>query len=620
MLDYVQAVEYIRQAALGLAHAHGVGMIHRDVKPGNLLVDSNDVVKLLDLGLARFFDDGEKESLTVTHDEKVLGTADYLAPEQALDSHTVDYRADIYSLGCTLYFLLTGHPPFTEGTLAQRLMSHQVKEPPPVSKDRPDVPADLVRILGKMMAKKAEERYQTAQDNADALANWLFAHGGDDWRRRHAAGMGSGPVPGQSPAGGSGSQPGGQIATARATLAAAGNTANLAGSDTAPGGHRTYTSGDEDEMIPLAPDGDEKTISAPAALSGSGTKSAQTKPPAPQSAVPPASPVRPASARDSLAGRPSQPVADRTAKAPPPSRPAPPQRRPPQTILARPVADDPDAAEVVPEVVPIMEPVARPRSDIIPGTGRSGIHRGRESSIIQSRKAAHDRSMRMLGIGAVVIAAIVIVATIITISSRPADDVYPTSPSGVTGPGDQNSKDVARSADEITVGDNADYRTIGEALTAANERSGKPGFPDIQVIRVAGGQIYTERIRIDATTDPKWRKGIVLMCDDVDRAVLTGPGAEPVVFLRGISKFTLKGFEIRADNKPVAIELADQLVGTQLQQLQISGFSQAGIHGVNAQGLSTPEGRLVFSKLVFRANNKQAVAVELQGSAVRYDP
>ena len=158
--SFLDSAEYIRQAALGLHNAHEAGMVHRDVKPGNLLVDPNGVVKVLDLGLARFFtgDEGE-DALTIRHDEKVLGTADYLAPEQALDSHTVDARADIYSLGCTFYFLLTGRPPFTEGTLAQRLMAHQTKVPPTIESIRPETPLSLANIVRKMVAKKAEDRY-----------------------------------------------------------------------------------------------------------------------------------------------------------------------------------------------------------------------------------------------------------------------------------------------------------------------------------------------------------------------------------------------------------------------------------------------------------------------------
>jgi serine/threonine-protein kinase len=175
-MDYIAATEYIRQAAEGLAHAHQSGLIHRDVKPGNLLVDQKNVVKILDLGLARFIDE-QKASLTVAFDENVLGTADYLAPEQALDSHRVDARADIYGLGCTLYFLLTGHPPFVGGTLAQRLMMHQKQQPPSILLDRPDAPADLVEICMKMLAKKPGDRYQTAAEVARELAAWLVGRG-----------------------------------------------------------------------------------------------------------------------------------------------------------------------------------------------------------------------------------------------------------------------------------------------------------------------------------------------------------------------------------------------------------------------------------------------------------
>jgi serine/threonine protein kinase len=175
-LDYAVAADYVRQAADGLAHAHAAGLIHRDIKPANLLVDQSDVVKVLDLGLARF-NDGNLASLTVTHQENVLGTADYLAPEQARDSHGVDARADIYSLGCSLYYMLTGHAPFPDGTLPQRLMRHQKEAPPAITLDRPDAPADLIDICMKMMAKKPAERYQTAEEVSDAMSQWLVDHG-----------------------------------------------------------------------------------------------------------------------------------------------------------------------------------------------------------------------------------------------------------------------------------------------------------------------------------------------------------------------------------------------------------------------------------------------------------
>lgn len=176
VIEFALAAEYVRQAAEGLAYAHQAGLVHRDIKPGNLLLDLNGTVKILDLGLALVSGD-EEFSLTVAHDEKVLGTADYLAPEQALDSHKVDARADIYSLGCTLYFLLTGYPPFTEGTLAQRLMAHQTKAPPPLVERRADTPNGLAAIVVKMMAKRPEDRYQTAKEVAEVLAAWVTANG-----------------------------------------------------------------------------------------------------------------------------------------------------------------------------------------------------------------------------------------------------------------------------------------------------------------------------------------------------------------------------------------------------------------------------------------------------------
>ena len=130
----------------------------------------------MDLGLARFTEE-DKASLTVAFDENVLGTADYLAPEQAIDSHGVDLRADIYGLGCSMYFLLTGHPPFPDGTLPQRLMQHQKQMPPSIRARRPDAPVELVDICMKMMAKKPDQRYQSMFDVARVLNSWLTTKG-----------------------------------------------------------------------------------------------------------------------------------------------------------------------------------------------------------------------------------------------------------------------------------------------------------------------------------------------------------------------------------------------------------------------------------------------------------
>jgi serine/threonine protein kinase len=171
-MDVLRATHYIRQAALGLQHAHETaGLVHRDIKPGNILVDRNGIVKILDMGLARFFHD-EDDILTKKYDENVLGTADYLAPEQALDSHGVDIRADIYSLGATFYFCLTGRTPFHEGTVAQKLIWHQTRQPKALRSLRPEVPEGIAAIIEKMMSKDPAARYPAPSDVAEALEPW----------------------------------------------------------------------------------------------------------------------------------------------------------------------------------------------------------------------------------------------------------------------------------------------------------------------------------------------------------------------------------------------------------------------------------------------------------------
>ena len=175
-LPFELAGEYMRQAAEGLHHAHEHGIIHRDIKPANMIVNPDGVLKVLDLGLTRLSSE-EAESLTLKYNELMLGTVDYLSPEQALSSHHIDSRADIYSLGCTFYFLLTGQPPF-DGSEALRLMKHQTEKAPEITKFRADAPAELVAIIDKSMAKKPDDRYQVAGEMAKALGEWLSTRPG----------------------------------------------------------------------------------------------------------------------------------------------------------------------------------------------------------------------------------------------------------------------------------------------------------------------------------------------------------------------------------------------------------------------------------------------------------
>jgi len=168
-LSVEAAVSVAVQVCHGLAHAHDRGLVHRDVKPANVLLDSTGTAKLLDLGLVRSEADVDSR-LTAEYGSAILGTADYVAPEQAVNSSTVDTRADLYSLGATLYFLLAGRTLFPEGGAAQKLMWQQWKHPAPLTDFRADLPPGLWPAVRKALAKRKEDRYATALDFADALA------------------------------------------------------------------------------------------------------------------------------------------------------------------------------------------------------------------------------------------------------------------------------------------------------------------------------------------------------------------------------------------------------------------------------------------------------------------
>ena len=174
-MDVRRATFYARQIAVGLDFAFRNGIIHRDIKPGNVLIDRLGQAKILDMGLARFYKD-TSDMLTVKYDDKiVLGTADYVAPEQVANSHSADVRADIYALGASFYFLLAGHPPFPQGTVSQKLTWHRTKDPTPIRQLRPEVPEALAAIVQKMLMKDPNQRYQSPAEVAMELERWVPA-------------------------------------------------------------------------------------------------------------------------------------------------------------------------------------------------------------------------------------------------------------------------------------------------------------------------------------------------------------------------------------------------------------------------------------------------------------
>ena len=172
--------DLIRQAAMGLEHAYQMGMVHRDIKPANLLVQRATaqnpsvpcVVKILDFGLARLHGAAGRKQTILTRANLIMGTPDFVSPEQARDMHDVDIRSDLYSLGCTFYFLLTGRVPFPGGTSMEKMIQQNAGEPEPIEELCPEAPPEVTAIVRRLMAKTPDDRFQTPADLAAALARF----------------------------------------------------------------------------------------------------------------------------------------------------------------------------------------------------------------------------------------------------------------------------------------------------------------------------------------------------------------------------------------------------------------------------------------------------------------
>jgi serine/threonine protein kinase len=168
-LPVAHACHYIRQAALGLQHAHEKGLVHRDLKPQNLMRTPKGVVKILDFGLAKLASEHRTDD-RLTADGDAMGTPQYMPPEQWRDTKSADIRADIYSLGCSLFCLLTGRPPFLKRSKLEYMAAHALETPTPVDSLRPEVPPELASLIARMLAKEPAQRPQTPQEVAAALA------------------------------------------------------------------------------------------------------------------------------------------------------------------------------------------------------------------------------------------------------------------------------------------------------------------------------------------------------------------------------------------------------------------------------------------------------------------
>jgi serine/threonine-protein kinase len=624
-LGYVATAEYVRQAADGLQAAHDNGVIHRDIKPGNLLLDDKGVIKLLDLGLARMIDETEQNSLTIQHDEKVLGTADYLAPEQAIDSHTVDTRCDIYSLGCTMLFMLTGHPPFPEGTLAQRLLAHQTRQPAPITKDRPDAPPSLLEIISRMMHKQPAERYQNARDVAQALLQWLRENGGEEWGKLNPLASSTqdnsnSVLQGKSDVHRSQSaqrtvsaSSGDSVVDATRQVPSAGNTAASA----------SPTAGDAPHAEPELTDFFSSLANKPGAVPPAATRPPSATPPRKQgssplmrSPIPEAPPLKKSDSGTKGASPPKagttpaksgpQPIVGKsgTTQKKPGSRPNLPKVSGPSTgggvdfsflnSTGKSPSEDDDSIGLSTE----MSAGLAVGAGGISGSGAKGPRSRTRKNVVPSvspidRLKTFCRENPKL--------AIPIATTVLVVVLVAGYFAFPTSKSNkrITSK-DADSKSSPFAAPDATrkqwsVGPSSDLKSIGAALVKikALPRDGKR---TLHLVLVAAGT-YAERIVLDTS----FPAGIQFEVAEGEQVTLKPAGTEPIVQVTGnYEGFGLNGFTLDASARPVAVQLTAMLPGAQLKRLTLTGYTQTGIKADGASGGSEGYNRLLLEEITFK--------------------
>ncbi len=566
-MDAVRAAHYIRQAALGLQHAHEqAGLVHRDIKPGNILVDRNGIVKILDMGLARFFHD-EQDDLTKQHDENVLGTADYLAPEQAIDSHGADIRADIYSLGATFYFCLAGRTPFAEGTVAQKLIWHQTRQPKPLKSLRPDVDDGLLTIIDHMMAKDRNQRYQTPHEIVEALSPWtktsIAMPTEVEMPRLSLAAMGNPSVTSAGMGGGSEGLP----ALARSS----------GGATPAP---------KPSWQVPTPnnlPNNSQSTL---------------------RSATPPARPVSPPPAP---AARPASSPPARPAPSPAPapaakSAPAPARAPAPSLLQATPVAPRPAAA---PAVIPSAEQsaaweqfagaVADDATARIDAAPKSGRRRNRQTQ--EAEASRRRRLLLILGVVGVLLIGVVGFFIWRAFSSR---DVKPQPPPGET-----------RKPTTFSVGLDADFPTLGVLMKTGQLRPGD---------RVLVQSDLNEELRIDKH-DAGALKGITIEAEGKKKEVLWRPAKKStrpsaIVMLTDVEDVTIKGFTFdgKGDSGPAdnLIQLIGKCRNVKLENLKLRNYIDSGMRFTNC--MATKERPVRVNGVEFHDDRKVPLLFEVRAS------
>lgn len=599
------AADMIRQSALGLEHAHRAGLVHRDVKPGNLLYTTDGVIKVLDLGLARFFEDEGDHSLTVQHDERVLGTADYISPEQALDSHKVDARTDLYSLGCTMFFLLAGHPPFNSGSLAQRLIAHQTQPPPAITSIRPDVPLSLQAIIEKMMAKKVEDRYQSAQEVADDLTNWLAKP------ELHEA---SDNLGGSPPAVVVPVIPHSDYEVALADSSSVKLTGRASSTQTRPASPGT----DPGKTGGGAAEKSEANEASDVALSPTGGKGARK-------------PLRkgPGTGADS-------------------SRPAHPRNKSGGTgkgtksgtsdvdlldQVFNPSLLDLDDLEFVDQSGDSDSQLnAQWRGPL----SNSGFKRQKKK-----RKSSSSKFFRFLAdipaigwvvivvglVGLVVVTGWLIYGDLPTLPTIASDtqSATPSSPGGET-PAQPGAPEVGATGSEATpssslepvseiveVGPTGKFQTISQAITFVRDNFRPTGDQDRRTIQVAGDATYAESIQIIGGGTSPFPRNVTIKSVGTRPAMIQGVGGQPVLNVQEVESLTFSGFQINGQGAKNVIRVAGHCPAIRFDSIEIRNFTGTGILLENVSGKAGAE--CLLSGVNIKGNASDAVGVLCQAAA-----
>ncbi len=636
-LDFQATVEYCRQSADGFHHAHQSGLVHRDVKPANLLVDQNGVVKILDLGLARFFDDQDEKSLTVANDEKVLGTADYLAPEQAMDSHTADHRADVYGLGCSMYFTLCGHPPFNEGTLTQRLMAHQTKEPTPIEEEREGVPESLVLVLRKMMAKKPEDRYQTMEEVSHALRDWLLAHADEDWLAANskivvASRDDSNPQSGAS----------GKVALPTTPAPEAAPPAETVESP-------VVEAPVVEDPVVEAPAVDVPPVEAPAVDVPAAAAPATAEQAAPAPVVEPTFAPQPAAEDElssfltNLGGSPAEEPAPfvtesktetvteaptisiDTGPKPSDSTPTPDTAAPPPAEpVAQPVEDEGLGIGDEPEgdtggavVFPVAEPeaVAAAPAEVVAeaDVAEAEVEEAGEFAPVEAEPTPTGHvAPRSSGGGGLlssqaVQVGIASVGGLLTVLL--AVYLFQAFSSGGGGSDDDGNGEVLQlDSREIVVGPDGQFPTLFEAVEHLS-RLPRSNQAEPWTIEVAGGTMQTDPVFVDGGAFPA---NVTIKSSGDEPAVLVAAEGVPALQIIGADHLVLDGLVFDADGNDVAVQVEDQVGGVEFRNSTFRNYKTGGLVGAGCYVLSGDP--LLVSGCEFAGDKPTAAGVRLQKS------